>query len=124
MPRQKSRRKASSRTARRARTTSDDSLDRTLDRASEKFQMAERELTEKKLGPKFEPIMPRIAGRLPPAMAKDDKFEKFARAVQKIRTITRAKLVERKKTSLVKWLIALIIILLGINLVWILIRIL
>jgi len=86
--------------------------------------MAERELTEKKLGPKFEPIMPRIAGRLPPAMAKDDKFEKFARAVQKIRTITRAKLVERKKTSLVKWLIALIIILLGINLVWILIRIL
>ena len=72
---------------------------------------------------KFEPIMPRIAGRLAPEEAKLDKFEKFAKVIRRIQESAKARIAEKKRTFFLRWFIIIVLILLGINLIWILTKI-
>jgi len=89
-----------------------DSLDRQTARASEKFQEAQR---------RFEPIFPRVAGKLEPEQAKDDKFERFESLIKKIQEKTKSRQEERKHTNWIKILICILAITLAANLIWIII---
>jgi hypothetical protein len=86
------------------------SFDKQTARASEKFQEAQK---------KFEPIFPRVAGKLSDNDAKDDKFERFSLLIKKIQEKAQNKREERKHTFSIRIAIAATLILLGINLAWI-----